>query len=159
MGRRARRAVATIKELSAITPASQGQQGAVITNRDLGISSVRIGPGSELVVIHWDFCGPMVPEWELATTLMHWTHSGENLAAARGLLSGYEERRGRAPSLSLESFSPAITGWLTWLFHRAWEATETEPSEKREFSERTLRETLDQPLTVARIAAMLDAAG
>jgi thiamine kinase-like enzyme len=147
----------TIGELSAIA-AEARQESIVITNRDLGINSVRIGEAGELVVIHWDFAGPMMPEWELATTLMHWTGSGTNLEVAQPLLTGYRERRGFAPRLSMSAFSPAITGWLTWLLHRAWEATDPQPSEKREFSERTLRETLDDPLTLAKLEAIMGAA-
>lgn len=148
----------TIEELSAIADEPR-PESIVITNCDLGINSVRLGEGDDLVVVHWDFAGPMVPEWELATTLMHWTRSGLDLAAARTLLAGYRERRGQAPSLTLGSFTPAITGWLTWLLHRAWEAADPQPSESRDYAERTLRETLDDPLTLARLEAIVDAAG
>jgi hypothetical protein len=50
----------TIMELSAIT-AKAAQDSIVITNCDLGINSVRIGGADDLVVIHWDFAGPMGP--------------------------------------------------------------------------------------------------
>ena len=62
------------------------------------------------------------------------------------------------PSLGLGSFSPVITGWLTWLLHRAWEASDPEPSEKRDFAEQSVAEVLDEPLTVGRLHALLGAA-
>ena len=129
----------------------------VITNCDIGVGQVRIGPGGELVVMHWDFAGPMVPEWELATTLFHWTQGGSNRESARALAAGYRERRGRLPSLTLGSFSSVITGWLTWLLHRAWEASDPEPCGKRGFAERTVSEVLDEPLTVSKLSALLGA--
>ena len=148
----------TIEELSAVT-ADAPRDSIVITNCDISVDAVRLGPAGELVVMHWDFAGPMVPEWELATTLFHWTQGGTNLEAARALSAGYCERRGQTPSLSLGSFSSAITGWLTWLLHRAWEAADPQPSEKRDFAERTLRELLHEPLTVSRLATLLDVIG
>ena len=147
----------TVKELSAIA-AEAVQERVVITNRNLQIGGVRIGPGEDLVVTFWDFSGPMVPDWELATALMHWSNSAANGEAARGLLTGYRERRGSVPELTLESFSPAITGWLTWLLHRGWEAADPEPSERRQFAERTLGEVIDDPLSVARLEALVAAA-
>ena len=63
------------------------------------------------------------------------------------------------PSGSGRESDTAITGWLTWLLHRAWEAADPEPSEGRDFAERTLRETLDHPLSLAKLGAMVAAAG
>lgn len=145
----------TIDDLSAVTAEPQ-QDATVITNCDIGVEHVRIGPGGELVIMHWDFAGPMVPEWELATTLFHWTQSANNLETAKALIAGYRERRGSLPTLALGSFSSVITGWLTWLLHRAWEAADPDPSEKRDFSERTVNEVLDDPLTVAKLNALVD---
>jgi hypothetical protein len=144
----------TVLELSAVA-AEPPRDGVVISNRDIGVEQVRIGPGGELVIMHWDFAGPMAPVWELATTLFHWTQGGTNLAAARALSAGYSDRRGHLPSLTLESFSSVITGWLTWLLHRAWEASDPEPSEKRDFAERTVGELLDAPLTISKLNALL----
>jgi Ser/Thr protein kinase RdoA (MazF antagonist) len=144
----------TIEDLSGVT-AEPPQDAIVITNCDIGVEHVRLGAGGELVIMHWDFAGPMVPEWELATTLFHWTQSASNLETASALIAGYSERRGILPSLSLGSFSSVITGWLTWLLHRAWEAAGPEPSEKRQFAERTVREVLDDPLTVAKLSTLV----
>ena len=146
----------TIEELSAVT-AEPSPGSIVITNCDIGVDHVRTGPGGDLVVMHWDFAGPMVPEWELATTLFHWTQGGTNLEAARALSAGYRERRGHTPSLKLDTFSSVITGWLTWLLHRAWEAADPETSEQREFAERAVSEVLAQPLSVSKLNALLDA--
>lgn len=145
----------TIAELSTVG-AEPPDDGVVVSNCDLGVEQVRIGPGSDLVVMHWDFAGPMTPEWELATTLFHWTQGGTNLPAARALAGGYRARRGDLPSLGVESFSSVITGWLTWLLHRAWEASDPEPSEKRDFAERSVNEVLDAPLTIAKLNGLVD---
>jgi hypothetical protein len=144
----------TIAELSTIT-AVPDQADVVITNRDVVLDTVRLGPSGELVVLHWDFAGPMLPEWELATTLTHWTQTGANVEAAKGMLAGYRERRGATLKLSAGSFSPFVTGWLTWLLHRGWEATAATPSEQRDFAQRTVREVLADPLTVAKIERMI----
>jgi hypothetical protein len=146
----------TIEELSAVRE-EPPKDSIVITNCDLGVGQMRTGPGGDLIVMHWDFAGPMVPEWEIATTLFHSTGGGSNLDAARALSAGYRERRGYTPSLTLGSFSAVITGWLTWLLHRAWKAADPQPSEKREFERRSLSEVLDEPLTVSKLNALLDA--
>ena len=147
-----------INELSEVTTEAPPQSSVLISNCDLGVQSVRIGQGDDLVVMHWDFSGPMVADWELAGTLFHWTQSGANLDAARALLTGYRKQRGYVPALTLASFSSTITGWLTWLLHRAWEAADPEPSEKRDYATRTLREVLDDPLSVAKLTAMVETA-
>ena len=146
----------TIEQLTAVTE-EPPQDSIVITNCDLGVGQMRTGPGGDLVVMHWDFAGPMVPEWELATTLFHSTQEGSNLEAARALSAGYRERRGYTPSLTLGSFCSVITGWLTWLLHRAWKAADPQPSEKREFERRSVSEVLAEPLTVSKLNALLDA--
>lgn len=146
----------TIAELSGVT-AEPAPESVVITNCDIGVEAVRLGPGSELVVMHWDFAGPMLPEWELAGAFFQWTKAGKNLEAARALRAGYRERCGGMPALTLESFSSVITGWLTWLLHRAWEASDPEASEQRDFAARTLRELLDDPLTVPKLNALVSA--
>jgi Ser/Thr protein kinase RdoA (MazF antagonist) len=148
----------TISELSAVT-AEPPADSIVITNCDIGVEHVRLGPGGDLVVMHWDFAGPMAPEWELATMLFHWTQAGSNLEAAQALSAGYRERRAPARPLTLGSFSSVITGWLTWLHHRAWEAADPQPSEQREFAARTLAEVLAEPLTVARLNGLVGAVG
>ena len=144
-----------IAALSTIdTPTPEG--GIVISNRDIGVDQVRAGAGDELVVMHWDFAGPMVPEWELAGTIFHWSQSGNNLDGARALSAGYRER-GRDASLTLASFGSVATGWLTWLLHRAWEAADPEPSEQRDFASHTLHEVLDDPLTMAKLERLVTA--
>jgi hypothetical protein len=166
---RARRAGCSwVDEVVALAPtigalaqvqAEQPRGGVVITNRDITIDTVRLGPSGTLVLMHWDFAGPMLPEWELASVLFHWTGDGaRNEDAAAPLMAGYRARRGGAPPVSLESFSSVITGGLTWLLHRAWEASEPGHSEKRAFAERALREVLDEPLTVQKLERLVGAA-
>jgi hypothetical protein len=147
----------TIAELSSIA-AEVEQDAVVITNRDINVGAVRMGEADELVVMHWDFAGPMTPEWDLASTLKQWTGSGAHPDAARALLSGYRARAKEVPTLTLGSFTRSITGWLTWLLHRAWEAADRQPSEQRDFAERALRELLDEQLTVAKLTALVDIA-
>jgi hypothetical protein len=146
----------TINDLSEVT-AEPAAHDVVMTNRDLGVAQVRLGAGGELVVMHWDFAGPMTREWELASTLFHWTSAGTNLEAARAFSKGYRQRRDASAPLTLESFSTVVTGWLTWLLHRGWEASDPEPSEKRDFAERALRELIDDPLTIARLNELVHA--
>jgi hypothetical protein len=61
------------------------------------------------------------------------------------------------PPLALGSFGSVVTGWLTWLLHRAWEASDPVPSDERAFAERAVSEVLDEPLTVAKLRALLAA--
>jgi thiamine kinase-like enzyme len=129
----------------------------VVTNRDINVEAVRLGPNDDLVVMHWDFAGPMLPAWELASALLHWSfYGGVNVAAARALLDGYRNQRGEAPPLGLGSFTTAISGWLTWLLHRACEATESVADEQHQFAQRAVKEVLDDPLTVSRLEAFLE---
>ena len=147
----------TVAELTAVT-ADAPQESVIITNCDIVPEGVRFGPGGELVVVHWDFAGPLIPEWELATVLLQWTmYSGSNLEAARALLEGYRSKSGDVPGLELGSFTVAITGWLNWAFNQACEAIDPESAEKAEFAERAIRETLDEPLTVAKLSSFLAA--
>ena len=138
--------------------ASTPTDGVIISNCDINPEAVRLGPAGEPVVVHWDFSGPMTREWELGSALLHWAlYSGLNLEAARALMDGYRGRSGSAPALSLGSFSTGITGWLTWTFHQACEAIAPESPEKAEFADRALRESLDDPLTLAKLSSLLEA--
>ena len=146
----------TIAELSAVNGEARPGE-AIISNCDLVLEGVRFGRGDELVVVHWDFAGPMYRDWELAKVLYQWTlESAVNIEAARALLDGYRGRAGGpAPALQLDSFTAAITGWLNWLYNQACEVIDPETSEKAEFSELALRAVLDDPLTVARLEGLL----
>ena len=155
-----------VDELAALSPAIEalGQVRAevpvdsvVITNCDITPDAVRVGAGDELVVTHWDYAGPMVPEWELASALLQWCfYSGQNVEAGRALLDGYRSRAGDVPTLTLGSFNVAVTGWLTWTLHRAWEASGDEPPEKGEYAARALHESLSDPLTVGKLTSFLE---
>ena len=93
--------------------------------------------------------------------LYQWSiESGTNPDAARALLDGYRRRAGDGvPVLGLESFTAAITGWLNWLHNQACEVIDPESPDKAEFAELALRATLDDPLRVATLQELLDAAG
>lgn len=107
--------------------------------------------------MHWDFAGPMTAEWELAAALLQWTvYSGLNAEGGRALIDGYRSRAGAVPELSLGSFTSAITGWLTWVLHRAHGAIAPPSEETADFEERSLRDTLDDPLTVAKLSSLLE---
>lgn len=146
-----------VAELNDVTAAPRPGE-AVISNCDLVPEAVRFGRGDELVVVHWDYAGPMIPEWELATVLVQWTlFAGLNVEAARALVDGYRDRAGDVPTLTLGSFHVAATGWLNWLHNQTCEALDPATPDKAEFSRRALRETLDDPLTVGRLTGLLDA--
>lgn len=145
----------TVGELSSVRE-QPPTESVIISNCDITPEAVRLGPGGELVVVHWDFSGPMTREWELGSALVQWAlYSGLNLEAARALIDGYRVRSGVAPRLTLASFSTAVTGWLTWTFHQACEAIAPASPEKAEFAERALRESLDDPLTVDKLSSLL----
>lgn len=155
-------------ELAALSPAIEeltavrGEQRpgeAVVSNCDIVLEAVRFGRGDELVVVHWDFAGPMYRDWELANVLRHWTvESSPNIEAARALLDGYRQRAsGEAIDLRLDSFTAAISGWLNWLHNQACATIDPESPDQAEFATRALRQVLDDPLRVGDLTALLDA--
>jgi hypothetical protein len=147
----------TIAELSAVLGEARPGE-AIISNCDIVLEAVRFGRGDELVVVHWDFAGPMYRDWELATMLYHWAiESGPSVDAARALLDGYRERAGGdGPVLRLDSFTAAISGWLNWLHNQACEVIDPSSPEKAEYSSLALREVLQEPLTVATLTSLLE---
>jgi hypothetical protein len=129
----------------------------IIGNRDIQPGTVHFGPGNDLVVTHWDFAGPTTKETELAGLLASVAlHSAD---IGRAVVSGYRDRSGGdVPALTLSSFAGAVTGWLTWANHRACGATSTDVStEELAYNERSLREVLDDPLTVDHLEALIEA--
>lgn len=147
----------TVAELSAICDGTP-TDSVIITNRDITVDTVRIGAAGDLVVMHWDFAGPMTVEWELASVLLQWSvYSGNNLEAARALVDGYRARAGSVPRLTLGSFTSAISGWLNWALQRAHGSIAPESPEQADFEERAVRETLAAPLTVAALSSLLEA--
>jgi hypothetical protein len=149
----------TVEELETVR-AEGPPERVVISNCDLVPEAIRLGAAHELVVVHWDFSGPMAPSWELATMLTQWAvygTTGPNFEAARALVDGYRTRAGSAPALTVGSFHVAVTGWLNWAFNQACEAIAPASADKAEFSERALRETMADPLSVARLEALLEA--
>jgi Ser/Thr protein kinase RdoA (MazF antagonist) len=148
----------TIAALSAIMGEARPGE-AIISNCDIVLEAVRFGRGDELVVVHWDFAGPMYRDWELAKVLWQWTlESSASVDAARALLDGYRSRSASgAPALRLDSFTAAITGWLNWLHNQACEVIDPETPDREAYSELALRATLDDPLTVAQLQGLLEA--
>jgi hypothetical protein len=47
--------------------------------------------------------------------------------------------------------------WLNWAHNQACEAIDPRSEDKAGFAERALRETLDDPLTLAKLSSFLDA--
>jgi Ser/Thr protein kinase RdoA (MazF antagonist) len=143
-----------VTELSQITAGPEDDR--IIGNRDLQPGSVRLGPADDLVVTHWDFAGPTTRDTELAIMLTSTGLHAPEIASA--VIAGYRERSGgELPPLTLHSFAASVTGWLTWANHRACELLGGADTEEQiEFAERSLREVLDDPLTVAQLQALLD---
>lgn len=131
---------------------------AIISNCDLVPEGVRLGPDGRLVVVHWDFTGPMIPTWELGTVLVQWAlHERLNVGAARAILDGYRRRAGTAPTLTLGSFHVGVTGWLNWAYNQACEAIDPRSADKADFAERALQATLVDPLRVSGLEDLLAA--
>jgi hypothetical protein len=148
----------TIAALSAIRGEARPGE-AIISNCDVVLEAVRFGRGDELVVVHWDFAGPMYKDWELANVLWHWTNEvSPNAETSRALIEGYRRRAGGdAPVLRLDSFTSAISGWLNWLHNQACEVIDPGSPDKAEFAALALRATLDDPLTVSQLEGLLEA--
>lgn len=145
-----------VDELSTVV-ADAPPSRVILSNCDLVPEALRLRADQELVVVHWDFSGPMVPEWELASMLTQWAlYRGLNAEAARALLEGYRERTGRPPALTLGCFNVAVTGWLNWAYNQSCEAISPHTADKAAYAEKALRETLDDPLTVAKLRSLLD---
>ena len=68
----------------------------------------------------------------------------------------YGKRAGGLPDLDLESFTLGIGGYLNWTYNAFCEALLAEGSEKTAFAELSIREVLDDPLTVDKLTALLD---
>jgi hypothetical protein len=148
----------TVERLSAVQ--SPTPDDRVFSICDLTPEAVRLGPDGDLIVMHWEFAGTTVPAWELAGVLMQWTHGprGEvNVVAARGIAEGYASVAGALPALSLESFTQTVTAWLNWTYNQICDAIDASDAERAAFSEQEMRDCLDDPLTIDKIQAMLDA--
>lgn len=121
---------------------------------DLNIEAVRMGSADELVVLHWDFAGPNVPEWELAYVLKHWASGRRsNAGTARALIEGYRAIAA-VPSLDACSFWLPITAELNWTHDQFCRALGN-VGEKREFSEGAIRDLLSDGFSVTKINRIL----
>lgn len=131
--------------------------GRRICQSDLNLDAVRLGPGDDLIVVHWDFAGPHVPEWEIGAALLQWVVPHGNPVTARAFAEGYAERFGSFPTLGLPSFTVAISQWLNWFHARMCEAIDPSSTELGAFSEGEVRDLLADPLSVPKLERLLEA--
>jgi hypothetical protein len=118
--------------------------------------------GDDLVVLHWDFAGALVAEWELANTLVHWAFHNEpggrvNDNAVHALVDGYRSRSGSFPVLQLPDFCVAVSGWLNWSYNQFCAAIDNADLEAQEFAMRETQWLLAHPLTVDKLERMVEA--
>jgi hypothetical protein len=136
-------------------PAAAGNR--VLSLCDLSLGAVRYGPGDDLVVVHSAFTSGMVPALELGYVLTHWALFGRvNPLAAVAVLDGYRDRAGDLPPLDLASFALGIGGYINWTYNAVCEALLAEGTEKTDFAELSVREVLDDPLTVDKLEQLLE---
>lgn len=149
---RAMPAIGTLRAITAPIPDT-----LILSNCDLVLEGVRMGKGNELVVVHWDFASPHDPAFELAYVLNQWTMWPTlNEPAARALAAAYGERLGSVPTLTLPSFSIAISGYLNWFYNQFCEAIDPESPERLDFAEREAQVLLRDPLTLAKLERLIE---
>lgn len=139
-------------ELSA-APSAQASD-VILSHCNLIPDHVRTLQGGAIAVLHWDFSGAMVPAWELASTLVHWSILGAkhvNRVAARALVDGYRSRAGSVPTLDLSAFSVAISGYLNWTHAQICGAIESPSAEEHEFAKSESKTLMADPLSVATL--------
>ncbi len=88
----------------------------IVSHRDLSPGNVILARPDQPVAVDWDGCGPVVPAYELARTMLSW--SGVPLASeavARTLVSGYAAAGGVVPEPSELLFAQWISDTLSWL--------------------------------------------
>ena len=150
------RIVPTINELRAVH-GDEPPGGRRVCQSDLNLEAVRLGPDGELVVVHWDFAGPHVPEWEIGSVALQWVVPTTNPAVARAFAEGYAAGFGSFPTLQLTSFTVAVSQWLNWFHARMCEAIDPSDAELGTYSEGEVRRELADPLTVAKLERVLEA--
>jgi hypothetical protein len=149
------RVIPTINALRAIHGDEPGPRQ--ICQSDLNLDAVRLGANDELIVVHWDFSGPHIPEWELGSAFMQWAVNSGNPATARAFGEGYAESAGSFPAMQLTSFTVAISQWLNWFHARVCEAIDPSEAELGAYSEGEVHQLLTDPLTVAKLERVLEA--
>ena len=146
--------IAELRELDPGVPPDELQ----VCHSNVILENVRLGPGDELVVLGWDFAGPMSPTWELGSVLWHWAmHPTIHLPAGRALIEGYSKVSGEQPRLELGTFAVAITGWLNWAYNQFCESATPENQEGQAFADREIRDLVEHPLSVAKIEEFVQA--
>ncbi|WP_410790494.1 hypothetical protein [Kribbella sp. C-35] len=127
----------------------------VLCHQNLIPTHVRQGRDGQLIVMEWDFAGPLTAELELGYMLTHWLLRPElNRQGVVAFRDGYGEVR-EWPKLELASFAVAITGWLNWTYNAICEAINPEDADRALFAEREAVGVLDRPMTRGGLEQLL----
>ena len=145
----------------------------VLAHCSLTPESVRLSHGDGLLVLDWEYAGPLAPRWELGSTLVQWcTGLGDysryaeddlDAGAARALASAYGREVERASSSrdgrDLGMFTIAITGYLNWVASRVNWAIPHEHSHpiEQQRAEAELPRLLSKLLSRAMLERLLEA--
>ncbi len=127
-------------------------------HRDLWADNVRGTAGGGLCVIDWDNCGLADPSQELAVALFEFAAGDAD--RARELHREYRRCGGPGRVQRRGDFSMAIAqlGHITEISCRHWLDPATSPAEREHHAAR-VRESVEDPLTVETIDALLDSVG
>lgn len=116
---RLREALPVVQDLeSQVDAARSSGARLIVTHRDLSPGNVILTPTGLPVAVDWDWAGPMVPAFELASAVVHWSNSSTTNAhqnAARALVDGYTDAGGSLPEGGPEIFAGMIAQGLAWL--------------------------------------------
>jgi Ser/Thr protein kinase RdoA (MazF antagonist) len=127
-------------------------------HRDLWADNVRGTAAGGLCVIDWDNCGLADPSQELAVALFEFAAGDRD--RARELYREYRHCGGPGRVARRGDFSMAIAqlGHITEISCRHWLDPPTSPAEREHHAAR-VRESVEDPLTVEAIDALLDSVG
>lgn len=151
----------TVLELAALETGPAPSE-PILCHSDLIPEVVRMGRGDDVVVLHWDFAGPLVPEWELGYVLLHWALILEpadrvNVVAARAIADGYRSRGGVFPTLDRSTFAVAISGWLNYTYGQICTAIDEQDPDRRRFATGETSGLLADPMSVAKLERLIRA--
>ncbi|WP_326554233.1 phosphotransferase [Micromonospora sp. NBC_01813] len=134
----------------------------VLTHNTLGPAQTRLDRDGRLLVLGWEHAGGQPPAWELANALLDWAvdPAGQiNVAGARALAAGYQDRAARLPALELASFRGALTSLANYVFEQVEAASTAVTTEDRRHADRSVRHLLAHLPTRTTLERLLDAAG
>lgn len=145
-------------ELVALEALLEPAVGLRTCHRDLWADNVRGTAAGGLCVIDWDNCGLADPGQELAVALFEFAAGDRD--RARELHREYRRCGGPGRVARRGDFSMAIAqlGHITEIACRHWLDPATSSAEREHHALR-VRESVDDPLTVEAIDALLDAVG